>query len=133
MPELLVDERIRADGVAARLWLTVVGDRFTIHCDDGSIPRGAPLSAAALDRVMTRYGRELESEFTSPDGSGAERLELGGFVLRRWRYRAAVDAIGRDYLVWEAAGRHPVAALSSTIGAVLHYLALQIAPQKTDG
>src|SRR5258705_8546137 len=94
---LLLDERIRDDGSRARTHARLVGERFHLDDDDGAT---GELSIAALDRVMVRYGRELDPAFAlDPD---AEALELpGGFRLRRLRHLAAVDAIGRDYLVWE--------------------------------
>lgn len=144
---LLLDERILADGSHARTYASLAGDRVRIHDDaadtgglrevaeargvrqaaatavDG-IADGA-LSVAALDRVMTRYGRELEPDVRL-DG---DALALpGGYRLRRLRYHAIVDAEGRDYLVWERPEGDPLAAVATMVTAALRYLVLRLAP-----
>lgn len=117
---LLLDERILADGTHARTHATVLGDRVRIRDDDGS---HGELSVAALDKVMTRYGRELETGITL-DG---ETLDLpGGYRLRRFRYHAIVDTEGRDYLVWERPGGEPLAAVGAMVTAALRYLVLRL-------
>jgi hypothetical protein len=123
---LLLDERIRADGSVARCFGSVEAGRFRIHDDDVD---GA-LSFAALDRVMTRYARPLE-EAVVLDG---ESLDLGdGRRLRRLRYRAAVDADGRDYLVWERPGQPPIAVIATMATAALRYLVLRLAGEVVHG
>jgi hypothetical protein len=117
---LLLDERILADGTHARTHATVLGDRVRIRDDDGS---HGELSVAALDKVMTRYGRELESGITL-DG---DSLDLpGGYCLRRFRYHAIVDTEGRDYLVWERPNGEPLAAVGAMVTAALRYLVLRL-------
>jgi len=117
---LLLDERILADGTHARTHATVLGDRVRIRDDDGS---HGELSVAALDKVMTRYGRELETGITL-DG---EALDLpGGYRLRRFRYHAIVDTEGRDYLVWERPNGEPLAAVGAMVTAALRYLVLRL-------
>ncbi|MBA3453831.1 MAG: hypothetical protein H0T42_12120 [Deltaproteobacteria bacterium] len=117
---LVLDERILADGTHARTHVTVLGDRVRIRDDDGT---SGELSVAALDKVMTRYGRELEREIPL-DG---EALDLpGGYRLRRFRYHAIVDTEGRDYLVWERPGGEPLAAVGAMVTAALRYLVLRI-------
>lgn len=117
---LVLDERILADGTHARTHVTVLGDRVRIRDDDGT---SGELSVAALDKVMTRYGRELEREIPL-DG---EALDLpGGYRLRRLRYHAIVDTEGRDYLVWERPGGEPLAAVGAMVTAALRYLVLRI-------
>lgn len=126
---LLLDERILADGTHARTYASVVGDRVRIY-DDPNGPESADgaLSVPALDRVMTRYGRELDAS-VALDG---EALELpGGFRLRRLRYHAVVDAEGRDYLVWERSGGDPLAAVATMVTAALRYLVLRLAGDAT--
>ena len=71
---------------------------------------------------MQRYGRPLD-EGVGMEALPGEELALGEDRLRRMRYRAAVDAIGRDYLVWEPRGGEPVAALSIAVAAALRHLA----------
>jgi hypothetical protein len=127
---LLLDERILSDGSHARSWATAgTGPRVHIRDDDGT---EGELSIAAIDRVMSRYGRPLDAEIALV----GEQLELpGGYRLRRLRYHAAVDATGRDYLVWERPDGEPLAAVGTMVTAALRYLVLRIAaerPQETE-
>jgi hypothetical protein len=134
---LLLDERILPDGGLARTWVERVdGDRVEIR--DEGLPQGAPgssgtLSIAALERVMRRYGKPLDPE-VALDG---EALELGdGLRLRRLRFHAVVDAMGRDYLVWERDREEPLAAIARMVTAALRYLVLRLhddAPQESEG
>lgn len=127
---LLLDERILADGTHARTHAEVDGDKVRIRDDDGT---SGELSVAALDRVMTRYGRELEETI----GLVGDVLELpGGYRLRRLRYHAIVDATGRDYLVWERPDGEPLAAVGTMVTAALRYLVLRLSdarPQIPEG
>ena len=127
---LLLDERILADGTHARTHAEVDGEKVRISDDDGT---SGELSVAALDRVMTRYGRELEETI----GLVGDVLELpGGYRLRRLRYHAAVDATGRDYLVWERPEGEPLAAVGTMVTAALRYLVLRLSdarPQIPEG
>lgn len=123
-PVLLLDERILADGTHAKSWATGAGDHIHLRDDDGT--EGA-LSVTALDRVMTRYGRPLESGIAL-DG---EHVALdGGFRLRRLRHHAPVDAEARDYLVWERPGEEPLAAVATMVTAALRYLVLRLAAER---
>jgi len=120
MERLLLDERIRGDGSVARSWARREGVRIELSDDDGA--RGA-LSIAALDRVMCRYGRPLEADVAI----GGDSLELpDGRRLSRLRYHAAVDAIARDYLVWERPGEAPLAVLATHATAALRYLVARL-------
>ncbi|MFN0246528.1 MAG: hypothetical protein ACKV2T_06445 [Kofleriaceae bacterium] len=150
---LLLDERILADGAHARTFASLVGDRVRIHDaatrtleaktdiapppGDASSPAAirhavathvdgvadGMLSIAALDKVMTRYGRELDAGVRL-DG---DALDLpGGYRLRRLRYHAIVDAEGRDYLVWERSGADPLAVVATMVTAALRYLVLRL-------
>jgi len=124
---LLLDERIRADGSVARCWGSIEGDRFRVCEDDGV---DGTLSIAALDRVMCRYARELDTAVVL-DG---ESLDAGaGRTLRRLRHRAAVDAEARDYLVWERSGAPPIAVIATMATAALRYLVLRLADERVHG
>jgi hypothetical protein len=130
MMELLLDERILADGSLARTFARVDGDRLRIHDDEGV---DGELSIAALDRVMTRYGLPLD-EAISLDGDALQLAE--GRRLRRLRYHAPVDATGRDYLVWERPDEPPLAVIATHATAALRYLVLRLDaehPRKTEG
>ena len=128
--ELLLDERILADGRCVRCYASADGDHVRLRDDDGA---GGELSVAALDRVMVRYGLPLD-EAIRLDG---DALDLGaGRRLRRLRHHAPVDATGRDYLVWERPGEPPLAVIATHATAALRYLALRLAgerSQETEG
>jgi hypothetical protein len=117
---LLLDERILGDGRHARSWATRDGERVQITDDDGT---AGALSVAAIERVMVRYGRPLD-ESVALDG---EALDLGdGRRLRRLHYHSAVDAEGRDYLVWERPGEPPLAVIATHVTAALRYIVLRL-------
>lgn len=121
---LLLDERILADGRHACTYATAIDDRIRLRDDAEEL---GELSIAAIDRVMVRYGRPLESgiEVTDPGLALA-----GGYRLRRLRFHAVVDAEGRDYLVWERPEGEPLAAIASMVTAALRYLALRLAAER---
>ncbi|MGN6105185.1 MAG: hypothetical protein ACTHU0_08780 [Kofleriaceae bacterium] len=122
---LLLDERIRSDGTHARSWARLVEGRISVMDDDGP---GGELSIAAVDRVMVRYGREVDPSIPL-DG---EALELpGGFRIRRLRFHAIVDATGRDYLVWERPGEPPLCVVATMATAALRYLASRLAGERS--
>jgi hypothetical protein len=120
---LLLDERILADGTHAKCFASVSGDRIKIQDDDGT---QGELSVTAIDRVMTRYGRPLESGVALE----GESLTIGQYRLRRLRYHARVDADGRDYLVWERPGEEPLAVVATMATAALRYLVLRLAEER---
>lgn len=120
---LLLDERIRQDGSHARTWASFTDGRIRIIDEDG--PSGE-LSVAAFDRVMCRYGRPLEHG-VAVEG---EALLCGSYRLRRLRYRAVVDADGRDYLVWERPNDEPLACIATMATAALRYLTLRLASER---
>jgi len=126
---LLLDERILADGSISRTRASVSGAKVHIEDDDGT---AGALSVPALDRVMTRYGRALDESIAL----GGDALELaGGYRLSRLRYHAAVDAEGRDYLVWERPGGEPLAVIATMVTAALRYLVLRLSqdpPQESE-
>ena len=115
---LLLDERIQGDGGLARTYASFVDGMVVI--DDDVSGRGA-IPIAALDKVMSRYGLQLEDGVT-PNG---DALVLdGGQRLSRLRFHAVVDAEARDYLVWEKPQAEPVAVIATHATAALRYLAL---------
>lgn len=120
---LLLDERITADGSHARTWATSDGERLRVSDERGAT---GELSLVAVDRVMCRYGRPLDHGIALEGDS----LPCGRYRLRRLRYRAAVDAEGRDYLVWERPDGEPLACLAAMITAVLRYLTSRLASER---
>ena len=119
MSVLLLDERITADGRHVRTWAASDGQRLQITDDDAA---SGALSLVAVDRVMCRYGRPVE-DGVALDG---ESLACGRYRLRRLRFHAAVDAEGRDYLVWERPDGEPLACLAAMATAALRYLTLRL-------
>ncbi len=125
---LLLDERILADGRHARTWAERDGEHVIIRDDEGDL--AATISIAGLDRVIGRIGRPLEPTVQLT----GDYLELAnGSRLRRLRYHAAVDATGRDYLVWERVGEEPLAAIATSVAMMLRFIALRLDPQKSEG
>lgn len=129
--QLLLDERILADGSVSRTRASLSGGDHKVHIEDDDGTTGA-LSVPALDRVMTRYGRALDESVPL----AGDALDLpGGYRLRRLRYHAIVDAEGRDYLVWERPGAEPLAAIATMVTAALRYLVLRLSgdpPQESE-
>jgi hypothetical protein len=125
----LIDERLDGEGVVHRTTLRPADHReqkddehpshdgFLVEDDEVLVGR---VSVLAVRTVMQRYARPLDPEV---ELSGPT-LALSGDRLRRWRYRAAVDAIGRDYLVWESDSQGPAAALAVSVTAALRHLAM---------
>lgn len=113
---LLIHERALADGSLERTWLEVDEGSLRLRLDQGE-PMEVPV--AVLEAVMKRYGKPLADEIvvTGP----ALALE-GGRSLHLFRHRAFYDVIAKDYLVFEAPPREPVAELAASVTAALSYL-----------
>ena len=130
-PRLLIDEHIRADSRLVRTWLRpVAGGKIAVDVglDDEPAEAVAALSAGAVAHVLRHYGRELDDDVIS-DLTTAERLDLGdGLVVARLRWRAAVDAAARDWLVLLAPGAAPLAALAPGVAGALRFIAAGRAP-----
>jgi hypothetical protein len=121
---LLLDERILPDGTHAKSWASPSTSGIHLQDDDGT---EGELSLTALDRVMVKYGRPLDTEIVL-DG---EHLELAsGHRLRRLRYHAIVDAEGRDYLVWERPNEEPLAVVATMATAAIRYLVMRLAAER---
>jgi hypothetical protein len=112
---LLLDERIKADGARSCTWATSDGERIRLS-DDGVVLGELPLTV--VEHVMRRYGRPIERDIALEGTS----LPCGPCQLRRLRFHAAVDAEGRDYLVWERPGEEPLACIATTATAALRFL-----------
>jgi hypothetical protein len=115
-PGLLIDERLDESGDPIRTYLAADGEG-ALTLVEGSEARALPARAVAV--VMRRYGRVLEDGI-APDGDRLAIGELG--TLARLRFRAAVDADGRDYLVWSEPGRPALACLARSAAAALRHL-----------
>lgn len=112
----VIDERLDERGDAHRTTLRQDGELLAVE-DDGALL--GHISLLMLRTVMQRYARALDPD-VPVEGPA---LSFGDEQLRRMRHRAAVDAIGRDYLVWEREGAEPAAALSVSVAAALRHLA----------
>ena len=122
---LLIDEHIKADGATVRTRLGADGEHVRIESDDGITGK---LSIGALEKVMRRYGRALAPEIVVAGDS----VDFGGGrVLTHLKFRAKVDAISRDWLVWsDGGGGEPIAALSNGVAAALRYLVLALRDER---
>jgi hypothetical protein len=120
---LLLDERIKPDGVHVRTWATSHGEQVLIHDEDGS---SGELSLAAVDHVMCRYGRPLDEDVALE----GDCLVCGTYRLRRLRHHALIDAEARDYLVWERPGDEPVVCVAATVTAAMRFLVSRM-PSRT--
>jgi hypothetical protein len=109
-------------------WTTQDGARKSVHVGEeaGSLlvqVDGEPavaLPVLALEKVMARYGKPL-AEGVVLDGP---RLDVGGGrALHLLRHRARYDVIARDFLVWTAPDREPVAELAIAVSGALVHLA----------
>ena len=84
----------------------------------GEAPVALPIQV--IERVMERYGKPL-AEGVELDGP---RLDLGnGGVLHLIRHLARFDVIARDFVVWSAPGREPLAELAIAVSGALAHLA----------
>jgi hypothetical protein len=120
---LLLDEYILADGRVGRVWAILAGHAFRFEDDDGTV---GMLPIEAVEHVMRRYGRELEASVTL---DGEVLAVPGNRQLRRLRFHAQVDAMARDYLVWQREGAAPVAVLATHATAALKFLLAQAPPR----
>jgi hypothetical protein len=117
---LLLHERTRPDGALEKTWLEVKEGVLVFHVE-GASKTEVPI--ALLDAVMHRYGRPL-AEDVPLDGP---RLEVAGRALSVLRYRPRYDVIARDYLVYAAADKPPMAELATAVTAALAYLLERVA------
>jgi hypothetical protein len=122
----LIDERLDERGEPHRTTLRRdgEGEGAPLAVEEDGVLLGH-VSVLALRTVMQRYARPLDPDV--PINGPA--LQLGAEALRRMRHRAPVDAIGRDYLVWESGGAEPAAALSVSVAAALRHLAAATRPR----
>jgi hypothetical protein len=122
---VVIDEHIRADGELVRTHLEVAdGGKVRIVADD---VRGE-LSVAAVEKVMSRYGRPLDPDIPVT----GDAIDLGAARLVRLRFKAAVDADARDWLVWAAPGAEPLAALATGVAAALRYLVMRLTEEREE-
>jgi hypothetical protein len=109
-------------------WLTEDGGAETVEvgAEAGALlvrvgkEPAVALPLLALERVMERYGKPL-ADGVPLDGP---RLDLGGGrSLCRIRHLARYDVIAKDFVVWSAPGREPLAELAVAVSGALVHLA----------
>lgn len=132
---LLIDESLADDGSPRQMHLALEPARL----DSGSaairvLDDGAELgmiSEGALAKIMGRYGRPLDAriaeslaaELARPAQTSVQVMSLSGNrSLARMKFRAAVDAASRDYVVWREPGREPLAALGRQLATALRFV-----------
>ena len=115
---LKIDEHTQDDGSLAGIFLEKDEVGLAIAVGGGS-PARHPLPEGALEAVMARFGKALEP---TEKLTFVAELELGdGRRLRHARHLARYDVIARDFLIYEAPGDEPLAALATWVaGALVH-------------
>jgi hypothetical protein len=112
----LIHESARPDGTLSRIFLRE-NDGVLFLVDDAgehALPEGA------LDAVMRRYAKPLESPMTNV----VDTLALSnGIKLSRFRFLATYDVIARDYIAYETPENEPIAELATGVSAALSHLA----------
>ena len=114
---LTIHEWQTDDGTLARVLLGEANGELVVCVGDEP---AVSLPMLAVQRVMERYGKPLA------DGVALEgpKLELGeAGTLTLIRHRARYDVIARDFLVWSAPGREPLAELAVAVSGALVHLA----------
>ena len=121
--EIVIDESLGDDGeprqmVLVRIPTNAGQNEARLRVVDHGVDIGM-VSAGVLAGIMARYGRPLDNQVAAP----ARGLDLGGQrSIGRVQFRAAVDAASRDYVVWRAPDREPLAALGRQLATALRYL-----------
>jgi hypothetical protein len=119
VPLFLIDERIKDDGTRVRTHLAADAEHVRVIGDDGV---AGMVTHGVIVRLMQHYGKPLDPAVAAQGDS----IDLAGGRLVRMRYHARVDAEARDWLVWHAPDREPIAVLSTKIAAALRYLILRL-------
>jgi hypothetical protein len=112
----LLHEATKANGSLEKIFLIERDAILFLADDDGE----HPLPAGALEAVMRRYAKPLESPMTNI----VETLELpSGAKLTRFRFLAIFDVIARDYIAYETPENEPICELATAVTAALSHLA----------
>ena len=113
---LVLHETMLPGGAFEKTWLEVVDGALVMRVEGGS---AVEVPVPIFEAVMQRYGRPL-AEGIDPVGPTVELP--GGQVLCLFRHRARYDVTARDFLVYRAPGREPLAELATSVSAALTYL-----------
>jgi len=113
---MLIYETMGRDGTLRAIHLEANAGSLELCFDEvrASVP------ARVVIALMRRYGRPAND---GVDTSGEELRLDAGTVLRRFRFRAGVDVVGRDYLALIESGGEPILAMATTIAGALEHLA----------
>lgn len=114
---MLLYETLGHEGQPRQLFLESSEGGLTLHSSDGL---RAAVPARVIIAVLRRYGRPVDENV---DTRGEELALTDVATLRRFRFRAGVDAIGRDYLGLFESGQDPIVALATTVAGALEHLA----------
>jgi len=111
-----IHETTMPDGTLSRTFLRKDEGGLAIVIDDVAheLPNGA------LAAVMRRFGAPVDPEQRV---TTIATLDLGDGTLCHVRHLAGWDVIARDWLVYQAAGGEPLAALATTVAGALAHLA----------
>ena len=113
---LLIHEQAKPDGDVERTWLEAVDGKLVLRFDEATT---AVVEIHVLEAVMRRYGKPLADDIVV----SGPKLELeGGRTLGLVRHRGRYDVIAKDFLVYCAPGREPVAELATSVTAALTFL-----------
>lgn len=112
----LIHEAAEANGTLSRVFLREdIGILFLVDAEgEHALPEGA------LEVVMRRYGKPLESPMTNV----VDTMTLSnGAKLSRFRFLAIYDVIARDYIAYETPENEPICELATGVTAALSHLA----------
>ncbi|MEO7110259.1 MAG: hypothetical protein ABI183_07475 [Polyangiaceae bacterium] len=112
----LIHEATKNDGTLFRICLHEHDAILFLVDDSGE----HPLPEGALEAVMLRYAKPLESPMTNI----VDTLALSnGTKLSRFRHLAIYDVIARDYIAYETPETEPICELATAVTAALSHLA----------
>ena len=124
--QLQIDSRLDATGreIHTHLELVATEDGSERLRLTDSLGFSGDLPAVAVERVLARFGRELDPDVAAAHLATSPMIGLaGGAQLRQMRFHAIVAAEARDYLVWQATPTAaPIAAIATTVTAALRHL-----------
>lgn len=112
----LIHEVTKENGSLEKIFLSERDTTLFLVDDSGehALPEGA------LDAVMRRYAKPLESPMTNIVD---ELVLASGAKLTRFRFLAIYDVIARDYIAYETPKNEAICELATAVTAALSHLA----------
>lgn len=134
---VLLDESIDEHGASRFVRLRRDADGAFALCRESALRDGSsevwPLPPGAVEAVMKRYGKPLESasvlrgtiESLALDGAlpAAHAHHEGGLRLVRFRHLARFDVVARDYVALVGPRAEPICELATAVTSALFHLA----------